>query len=183
VFDALVLAGGAARRLGGVDKSTLTVGGASLLDRVLQASRGAERTVVVGPDRPTSRPVHWTRELPVGAGPVAAVAAGLALVTAPHVVLLAADLPFLQPSTLEALLAGLGEDGAVLVDDTGREQWLCSAWRTEALRGAELTTDRLSRLLGDLRITRLALPVGVGEVAPWVDCDTQEDLQRARELA
>ena len=39
------------------------------------------------------------------------------------------------------------------------------------------------QVLGDLSVVRLALPVGAGEVAPWVDCDTQADLQHARELA
>ncbi|WP_438949006.1 NTP transferase domain-containing protein, partial [Streptomyces harbinensis] len=39
VFDAIVLAGGAARRLGGADKAAVTVGGRPLLDRVLDACR------------------------------------------------------------------------------------------------------------------------------------------------
>jgi molybdopterin-guanine dinucleotide biosynthesis protein A len=183
VFDALVLAGGAARRLGGVDKPALTVGGVPLLDRVLLACSAAAVTVVVGPPRSTGRPVRWTREAQPGSGPVAAVAAGLALVTAPTLVLLAGDLPFLGPHVLQQLLDGMSADGAVLVDDTGREQWLCSAWHTDALRAADLTTDRLSRLLGDLRATRVSLPLEPGQVAPWVDCDTHEDLRRARELA
>ncbi|MYU19520.1 NTP transferase domain-containing protein, partial [Streptomyces sp. SID8361] len=55
-YDAVILAGGAARRLGGVDKPALRVGGRALLDRVLDACRGAGRTVVVGPRRPTVRP-------------------------------------------------------------------------------------------------------------------------------
>ncbi|MGW0901366.1 NTP transferase domain-containing protein, partial [Streptomyces goshikiensis] len=36
-YDAIVLAGGAARRLGGVDKPALPVGARTLLDRVLDA--------------------------------------------------------------------------------------------------------------------------------------------------
>ncbi|MFI8511390.1 DUF6457 domain-containing protein [Streptomyces sp. NPDC085460] len=75
-FDAVVLAGGAARRLGGVDKPGVRVGGRALLDRVLAACAGAGRTVVVGDPRPTVRPVRWTREQPAGTGPVAALDAG-----------------------------------------------------------------------------------------------------------
>lgn len=48
LYDAVVLAGGAAKRLGGADKPGLTVGGLALLDRVLVACRGARTTVVVG---------------------------------------------------------------------------------------------------------------------------------------
>ncbi|MFF2775034.1 DUF6457 domain-containing protein [Streptomyces sp. NPDC058052] len=75
-YDAVVLAGGAARRLGGVDKPAVRVGGRALLDRVLAACAGARLTVVVGDPRPTVRPVRWTREQRAGTGPVAALDAG-----------------------------------------------------------------------------------------------------------
>ncbi|MGW6555574.1 NTP transferase domain-containing protein [Streptomyces sp. NPDC055051] len=77
-YDAVVLAGGAARRLGGVDKPGVRVGGRALLDRVLAACAGARLTVVVGDPRPTVRTVRWTREQPAGTGPLAALAAGAA---------------------------------------------------------------------------------------------------------
>lgn len=114
----MVLAGGAARRLGGADKPALPVGGHPLLDRVLTACAAADRTVVVGPRRPTARPVLWTREEPPGGGPLPALAAGLAALDRdrrpaadgpaapgrPEVVLiLAADLPFLTAETVDAL--------------------------------------------------------------------------------
>ncbi|WP_344329901.1 molybdenum cofactor guanylyltransferase, partial [Kitasatospora putterlickiae] len=72
-YDAIVPAGGAARRLGGADKPGLTIGGTTLLDRVLAACADARTTVVVGPARPTARPgIRWTRERPPGGGPVVA---------------------------------------------------------------------------------------------------------------
>lgn len=76
-YDAIVLAGGAARRLGGADKPGVRVGGRSLLDRVLAACRAAGTTVVVAAPRPTARPVEWAREDPPGGGPLAALDAGL----------------------------------------------------------------------------------------------------------
>jgi molybdopterin-guanine dinucleotide biosynthesis protein A len=83
-MDAIVLAGGRGARLGGVDKADLVVGGQTLLERALAATAGANRTVVVGPRRPTSRPVTWAREHPPGGGPVAALAAGLEHVDGDH---------------------------------------------------------------------------------------------------
>ncbi|NGO81562.1 NTP transferase domain-containing protein [Streptomyces sp. YC504] len=76
-YDAVVLAGGAAKRLGGVDKPAVQVGGRALLDRVLTACAAAGTTVVVAPPRPTLRPVVWAREEPAGGGPLAALAAGV----------------------------------------------------------------------------------------------------------
>ncbi|MBO1333527.1 DUF6457 domain-containing protein [Streptomyces sp. VRA16 Mangrove soil] len=77
VYDAVVLAGGAARRLGGADKPGVRVGGRALLDRVLAACAGARATVVVAEPRPTARPVGWAREEPPGGGPLAALGAGI----------------------------------------------------------------------------------------------------------
>ena len=45
----MVLAGGAARRMGGVDKTALQIGGRTLLDRTLSAVATADPLVVVGP--------------------------------------------------------------------------------------------------------------------------------------
>ncbi|UUU23499.1 molybdenum cofactor guanylyltransferase [Streptomyces sp. DSM 40750] len=111
-FDAVVLAGGAARRLGGADKPAVRVGGRALLDRVLAACAGAGTTVVVADTRPTARPVRWAREEPPGGGPLAALDAGLRHTTAPYVVVLSADLPFLDEETVRRLLDALRADDA-----------------------------------------------------------------------
>ncbi|MGV9562551.1 NTP transferase domain-containing protein [Streptomyces sp. NPDC003480] len=136
-YDAVVLAGGTARRLGGADKPGVRVGGRALLDRVLAACAGAATTVVVADPRPTARPVLWAREEPPGGGPVAALDAGLRHTTAGYVVVLSADLPFLEAGTVRRLLAALrasGADGAVLTDPEGRDQPLVAAYRSATLR-------------------------------------------------
>ncbi|MFI9808220.1 NTP transferase domain-containing protein [Streptomyces sp. NPDC052301] len=185
-YDAVVLAGGAARRLGGTDKPGVRVGGRALLDRVLTACADARTTVVVADRRPTARPVRWAREEPPGGGPVAALDAGLRLTTAEHAVVLSADLPFLEPVTLQRLLAALGDtgaDGALLTDADGRDQPLVAAYRTPVLRRelaalaaapGGLTGLPLRRLTGALRLTRVPDPLAS------FDCDTWDDIVNAR---
>ncbi|PJF01563.1 molybdenum cofactor guanylyltransferase [Streptomyces carminius] len=195
-YDAVVIAGGAARRLGGTDKPALTVGGRSLLDRVLHACAGAARTVVVGPRRPTYRPVDWAREQPPGGGPLAALDAGLRRVERDTVLLLSADLPFLTAATVRALLDGLDgatgpatatatvTDDGVIVSD-GRDQPLLGAYRTESLRRelALLAAEHGRpanlplRLLTDELTLRRVVPADP-EAAR--DCDTWGDLASAR---
>lgn len=182
-FDAVVLAGGAAKRLGGADKPGLTVGGRSMLDRVLDACGGAASTVVVGPERESGRDgVRWTREEPAGGGPVAAVAAGLSLVTADRMLLLAADLPFLDARNVQRLLTALDDaEAAMLVDAAGRDQPLAAAYRTAPLRASLAALGvpagaPLRRLTAPLRTVRLADPDGVA-----YDCDTWEELAQARD--
>ncbi|MFJ3663379.1 NTP transferase domain-containing protein [Streptomyces sp. NPDC090119] len=194
-YDAVVLAGGGARRLGGADKPGVQVGGRALLDRVLDACADAAATVVVADPRATVRPVRWAREEPPGAGPVAALDAGLRLSTAEYAVVLSADLPFLGADTVHRLLAALRDgdaDGAMLTDDDGRDQPLVAAYRTTSLRDAladlaaehtehtehtahgGLTGLPLRRLTAALRLTRLTDPLAS------FDCDTWEDIAHAR---
>lgn len=183
-YDAVVIAGGRGSRLGGADKPSVRVGGRTLLDRVLAACPDAATTVVVGPRRPCYRPVVWTRENPPGIGPLAAVDAGLRLVTQPLVLLLAADLPFLDQRTTHRLLRlPAAVDGALLTDRTGRQQPLAAAYRTEALRReVALLATEYGGLAGlPLRL----LPAGLtlhrvpgGDAAQ--DCDTWQDMATAR---
>ncbi|WP_182874532.1 molybdenum cofactor guanylyltransferase [Microbispora sp. H10670] len=192
-YDAVILAGGRAERLGGADKPGALVGGVPLVERVAAAVRAARAVIVVGPPRDLPG-VVFTREDPPGGGPVPALRAGLAEVTSPSVVLLAADLPFLRAAHVAALLAALPENdtagdtaggaaGAVLVDDTGREQWLAGVWRTAALRAALGAYEgrSLRGLLGPLAPVPVRLAAGA--TPPWFDCDSIEDLHMARARA
>ncbi len=136
-YDAVVLAGGRSRRLGGRDKAALDVAGRSSLDRVLDAVADATRTVVVGPRRPTARGVVWCREEPPYGGPPAAVAAGAAETTAAVVVVLACDAPLVSRAAVGLLVGALGRhDAAWFVDGEGRDQYLVGAYRREVLARA-----------------------------------------------
>lgn len=182
----MILAGGAARRLGGADKPGLSVGGRTLLDRVLGACTDASATVVVGPRRPTARAVRWARETPPGGGPLAALDAGLREVTEPVVLVLSADLPFLSGQTVTALRAGLSESGAeglLLTDSDGREQPLVAAYRAEPLRRelALLATEHGGLAGLPLRLLTTELSIGrLHHPTASFDCDTWEDIGAAR---
>ena len=176
-YEGVVLCGGASSRMGR-DKTRLRMDGRSLLETALAALDGAASVVCVGDARPTSRPVTWVRESPIGEGPVPALRAGLQRVTADVVVLLAADLPLVTPSAVVDLLSGLDGRGVVAVDDGGREQWLLSAWSASDLRSADPGATRLRDVLGPLCDRRVVLPG-----RPWLDCDTPDewaDLRRNR---
>lgn len=180
-WDAVVLAGGRARRMAGDDKLLLDVGGRPMLRRVIEAVAAAQRIVVVGPPRAIDVGVdlHWCREQPEGSGPAAALRTGLSQVTADLVVVVAGDQPFVDAATVAALVDGVRDDGAVAVDAALQPQWLCSAWRTAALRNASLAPNESLRVaLGPLRWRALAV-----DPRAALDCDTPEDLRRAREIA
>jgi molybdopterin-guanine dinucleotide biosynthesis protein A len=181
-FDAVVLAGGSARRLGR-DKPEIEVGGARLIDHALAAVAGAATVVVVGPPRRLPPGVVRVREEPPGGGPVAALARAMPELRSSWVVLLAADLPFISLNDVTALTAAAetSAGGAVLVDPDGREQWLAGCFPRAGLGRAVAGMDPAGRpagaVLGPLVAARVA---ATGPV--WVDCDTEADLERARRL-
>jgi molybdopterin-guanine dinucleotide biosynthesis protein A len=182
VYDGVVLAGGRARRMGGVAKPGLEVDGRRLLDVALEALAGAASRVVVGGTDALPARVTRVCEEPPGGGPVAALAAALQVVTQPVCVVLAADLPFVAAHHVDELVAGLaGAAAAVAVDAHGREQPLLAAYDAAALRAALPvpaaggSMHRLVGALGELR--RVAL---TGRPVPWFDCDTEGELRAAR---
>ncbi|WP_433225664.1 molybdenum cofactor guanylyltransferase [Actinomadura formosensis] len=181
-FDAVLLAGGRARRFG-ADKPTAPVGGRTLIEWTAAAVADASRLIVVGPRRDVLPGAVVVREDPPGAGPVPALRTGLAEVRAPCLALLAADMPFLRPVHVARLLDAMGErPGAVLLDGEGRRQWLAGCWRAGALREAldGYTGASLRGLLGPLEPATVALPGGTRPA--WYDCDTPQELAAAERL-
>jgi molybdopterin-guanine dinucleotide biosynthesis protein A len=196
-YDAVVLAGGQATRLGGTAKARLVVDGERLLDRALAASGRAREVVVVGPpelaDALTAAPPNeappnevrhtpvLTREDPPFGGPVAGLAAGLRALPAPGaawVLLLAVDVPYAAGAItlLEQAVSREPVDGAYLVR-AGRAQWLVGLYRRAALDAAlrGITTDGapMKHLAGGLRCAE------VPDRAGWSDdIDTPADAAR-----
>lgn len=182
-YDAVILAGGGARRLSGADKPGLVVGGRPLVARVAAAVADAARLIVVGPARPELPGALVVREDPPGGGPVPALRAGLAVVGAPQVAVLAADLPFLTATDVAELRrAALGHGGAVLDDEGGRPQWLAGVWQVERLRAAlaGYAGASLRGLMTPLCPARLR--PAVRPLPAWYDCDTEEDVATASRM-
>jgi molybdopterin-guanine dinucleotide biosynthesis protein A len=191
-YAAIVLAGGAGRRLGGVDKAAIDIGGSTLLDRALAAVNQADRIVVVGPTRPLSDGVVATQEQPPGGGPVAAVAAGLVAMSEfgdnqPEIVfVLACDMPFVDAGAVERLVDAARSrrgDGAAFVDADGRRQHLAAAYRTIALRTA---LDEIGDVDGAaMRHVAQRLTMVEIEADPEItlDTDTWSDVRRTQALA
>lgn len=179
-WDAIVLAGGRGSRLGGVDKATLELDGATLLARALSAVEGASQVVVVGEvDAPGSIVVQ---EEPRFAGPAAGVGVGLGEVKSPYVLLAAVDQPFLADA-IPLLIDAVVGDGVVAVDADGHRQHLMSVIDTHALRRAvaaqsSLTDLSLRALLSPLDLVEVAVPV-----RSTLDIDTWDDRDRAEEGA
>ena len=188
-WAAIILAGGRASRLDGVDKAGIEVGGRTLLEWALDGVIDAREVVVVGDPVPTERPVTFVRESPRFGGPVAGLLTGLdSLLTVPRLVgVLAVDMPYVHHGTWRRLLAagaggdgdGAGAvDGSWLVGPDGRWQLamtLDTARLAEVRPSYEEQHDYpLRRLLDQLSLAPVASAGREHE-----DIDTWTDLSQA----
>lgn len=184
-FSGVLLSGGTAARMDGIDKSSLELGGRTLLEICLEALIDAEEVVVVGPPSvPTTRPVTFTREDPPFGGPVAGLLTGLDALLRPTtlIAVLAVDMPHVSPATFGRLReAARGRDGAFLVDEGGRRQ-LCGVLAATALARARPPLEEqhgmsLRALLSDLDLAGIT-----GTRDEPRDIDTWTDLADLRDL-
>lgn len=130
---AVVVAGGASRRLNHVPKASLSDGTSTLLDCALEAVAAASPRVVVGPESlPLPSGVLRTRENPPFSGPAAAIHAGLECIAAdcersqapmPNwCLILGVDTPRIAPAVQQLIAAARGaERAAGFSSSTGSE--------------------------------------------------------------
>jgi molybdenum cofactor guanylyltransferase len=163
--DAAILAGGRARRFGGVDKSLLRVGAATILDRQLEALASLAGRVFVVTDRPVSfgrRGVRVVRDRLPNAGALGGIYTALVEADGPHVLVVACDLPFVSAALLTEL-AGLADDtcDAVVPRTRDGRQPLCAVY---ARRLADTVRGQVES--GHLKIQDLLAAIRVREVGP-----------------
>jgi molybdopterin-guanine dinucleotide biosynthesis protein A len=188
----IVLAGGRSDRFGR-DKLAEIVNTRPLLHHAVTAVAGlcTEVVVVVGPERPApglpaDAPTRIVRDPEPYGGPLVGLLAGLEAAREPVALVVAGDMPTLQPAVLAALLRTLDDtDTEVgLLEHQGRASPLPAALRNGAAtpRAQRLLAQderRLSALMDGLRAHVIAEGDWRGldpTAATLRDIDTPEDL-------
>ena len=185
--SAVILAGGAGSRLGGVDKALLEYEGETLLGRLIVAFESvACEIVIVGEKRDldfnSAIPITWTIEEPVRGGPLAGLAAGVQQLSSAETwfFALACDQPFaaraIIPLLEAAKLAGPEVDGILGKDHGGRSQSLTAIYRKASVDRAiqEIGSPHglpMRALLKRLNVFEFDLPDGASK-----DVDTTADI-------
>lgn len=174
------MAGGNARRLGGIDKVMLPLGDSqtSLLEAVISACPG--RVIVVGPTRSLKQPVIWAVDEQPDGGPAAGIWSGLSHVDTDYVFLAAADQKLSAHIVKQICEAALGHDGAWAVRADGTGQPLCAVVQTQLIEELLAATQGLNqsplKLMSTLKM--VAVTVDEGEID---DVDTWDDVRRIAE--
>jgi molybdopterin-guanine dinucleotide biosynthesis protein A len=187
---AAILAGGRARRLGGLDKSRLTVGGLTILQRQLDLLQGVADCVMVianDPERFTSLGVPVMPDLVPGAGSLGGIYTALRAAAGP-VLVVACDMPFLTAPFLERVFERGQDVDVALPRGSDGVHPLCAYY-------APSCADPIRRRLeaGALKVADLLTEVRVRELGPdeleafdpdgllLCNINTPDDLARAEQ--
>jgi molybdenum cofactor guanylyltransferase len=193
----VILAGGRARRMGGIDKGRIRIGGATILERVLIRLRGQCARLVLNANPEAA---HFAVDVPVVAdsvadfpGPLAGILAGLdfAATQTPEiawVVSVPSDCPFLPHDLVPRLHQARHAIGATLAcaASGGRQHPVIGLWPVElreALRHA--LTQEGAHKVGEWS-TRYPLAVvewPTKPLDPFFNVNTPEDVAEAERLA
>lgn len=192
-FDAIILAGGRSRRLGGAAKADFVLDGVTLLERVCVAVGEAQRIVIVGAVEDPPFGTEVVLEDPPFGGPAAGIGAGLAALSGQSselVAVLACDLPYAADAFAALLVVaeeGFDADAVIAADDSGKRQTLLGIYRTDRLKAA---TDRagalhglsVRTLLDGLSFQQVAVPEGSTlDIDTWHDVDEAGIVRKARD--
>ncbi|MDK8500214.1 NTP transferase domain-containing protein [Corynebacterium pseudodiphtheriticum] len=138
----IILAGGRSERMGGIDKSTIRLNGTRLIDHQLAGvlSLGVEkRAIVIVSTKQLAAEISHTAENPAFGGPLAGISAGLSAIPtgAQRVAILSVDAPDswqLLPALMAELTRHTERDAAIIEDEAGIANPLCSVWKSERLQ-------------------------------------------------
>ncbi len=184
---ALILAGGAGRRMGGVDKPLLELGGLSMIERILSALEPCRVAISANGDPARfavlGRPVLSDGAF-AGQGPLAGLLAGLdwaAAVDADALLTVPGDTPFIPRGLADAL----APPPACAASD-GRVHHLVALWPVacrDILRQLLSVRGRrdIAHFAGTIGMRRVDFAVAKWD--PFLNVNTPEDLALARAIA
>lgn len=188
----LILAGGAGRRMGGVDKAALVLGGITLVERAM-ARLGAQvptLAIAAGPD--PARFAHL--DLPAlpdplaDAGPLAGLLAGLVWASgagADSVVTVAVDTPFFPDDLVERLraaprLPALATSPAA--DGSRRDEGGFGLWPVPLAASLDRALQQGTRRIAEFADAAGAVRVPFPDAAAFFNVNRPEDLRQAEAL-
>lgn len=197
--DAVVLAGGGSRRFESGEKALATVGGRSLLARVVgvagEVTGGTPIVAVATPEQrerfgdALDAPVRFVTDAPGEAGPLAGLESAIAASDADWLLVLGCDMPLVERAGVEWLATKRSERADAIVPRTDDGIHPLHAWYRRDALAAGLRSDRADRSLHALleELSTNVVPAGDAPANVRLDrslcnVNTRDDLAAARRL-
>jgi molybdenum cofactor guanylyltransferase len=189
-ITAFVLAGGKSARMGS-DKAFLELDGRSLFDRALDLARAVTGEVnIVGDPEKFAAFAPAVPDIYPARGPLGGIHAALAISTTDYNLILAVDLPFIEESFLQYLIAEAQSSEAVVTvaSAAGHFHPLCAVYRKAFLPTAERALaearNKLDTLFSEVPVRVISeeeLKAAGFDAEIFRNLNTPEDWQQANQ--
>ena len=182
-----VLAGGRSQRLGGRDKAVFEFGGETLLSRNLRLLESVCRETLISTNRrylgfPGARQVG---DLTIGQGPLGAIRSCLHSAAFPHLLIVAADMPFLNPVGLSLLWQARDEADVIIPRTVDGLQPLCALYHRNCLAGIEKQLlqghYKIRSFFAEVRVSEIYCPEIFSEHF-FLNINSPEDYDKAKSI-
>ena len=168
MLTGIILCGGRSTRMG-ADKGSLAFGGETMLERITRILRGITNDlIIVGRRDQGAATVHDAIE---DQGPLAGIAAGLNASTTDLNLVVACDMPLINPAVLRRLVAAIEDADVCVAVNDGHASALCGVYRARVAPTAQALFDS-----GERRVMRLLDQVQTKRVDAAVFRDIDPDL-------
>jgi molybdopterin-guanine dinucleotide biosynthesis protein A len=169
MYSAAILAGGRARRFGGLDKGTLPVDGRPIVDAQVAVLREITSDILmVGSDTAGHGPagVRLVADIVPDLGPLGGLQAALTHASGEATAIVACDMPYLSAALLRHLLSLTSDADAVVPRTEGGYHPLCAAYTRACLAPIARRLDerrlKMTDLFADVRV-RIVLAEEIDE--------------------
>ena len=157
---AIILCGGRSSRMG-QDKASLAFGGETMLVRIVRIVRAIAEDVIVVARRaqPVPSDVTVVYDAVEDLGPLAGISAGLAASNSDLNIVVACDMPLINPHVLRRLASLIDDHDACVAVADGHASALCGIYRSRIAPFAQALLDsgerRVMRLLDQVETKRV----------------------------
>jgi len=149
----IILAGGRAGRMGGINKAFIEVGGERLIDRTLRVYRSLFEEIIISTNSPLEYLEFDARivtDIHREKGPLGGIHAGLLHATCEHVFVSACDMPYLSKEFIGYMMAQSGGYELVVPVTTGGFESLHAIYSRKCLPFIESQIE-----IGELKVSHL----------------------------
>jgi molybdopterin-guanine dinucleotide biosynthesis protein A len=180
--SAIVLCGGRSTRMG-KDKGSLPFGDETMLERIVRVLRPlVDDVMIVGrSDQPAPPGVIVINDPVDDLGPLAGIAAGLAASHSELNLVVACDMPLINPAVLQRLVSMIDDHDACVAVTDGHASALCGVYRSRIAKDAQALLEagerRVMRLLDRVptkRVDAALLRDLDPDLDSFVSCDTPD---------
>jgi len=149
----IILAGGRAGRMGGINKAFIEVGGERLIDRTLRVYRSLFEEIIISTNSPLEHLEFDARivtDIHRGKGPLGGIHAGLLHATCEHAFVSACDMPNLSKEFIGYMMAQSGGYDLVVPVTAGGFESLHAIYSRKCLPFIESQIE-----MGELKVSHL----------------------------